>query len=170
MRVTSAAADAWSARAGRATRVLAAAAGLCLVAIVALVGAAVVLRYAFGRPLLGVNEVVQMVSVALVMLSLPWCTEQQAHVRADVFDAPIGPTGRFVGDLASRALSVVALSVLVHRAWLKMLDALAFGDATNMLRLPVWPFYGMIALGVGLCIPILVLQAAAVLARGRRRA
>lgn len=154
------AAPAWSTWFDRATLALAAVAGVSLLLMVVVVGVSVVLRYAFNQPLLGVNEIVQLVSVAVVMLALPWCTDQNAHVRADVFDEKIGWVGRLVGDLLSRGLAVVTLSVLVWRSWLKMLDAFEFGDSTNMLGLPIWPFYGMIAVGMALCVLILAMQIA----------
>lgn len=143
-------------------------AGASLVAMMALVFVAVILRYVAGMPLLGVNEIVQLLSVAVVMLALPWCTDAGAHVSVDVLDQAIGRWGRFVGDLMSRALSVWVLCVLVARAWAKVLDAREFGDATNMLQLPIWPFYAMLAAGIALCALILVVQALLILMQGPR--
>lgn len=151
----------------RATLVLAAVAGASLMAMVALVTAAVVLRYAFGAPVLGVNEIVQLLAVAVAMLALPWCTQGGGHVRADVFDPWLGQVGRLAGDLMSRALSAAVLGVLAWRSSLKALDALEFGDATNMLGLPIWPFYGMISAGMALCGLILLAQIVALAVSGR---
>jgi len=50
-----------------ASGMLAAVAGLCLVVLMLMITGAVVMRYGFGRPVLGVNEMVQMTSVALIM-------------------------------------------------------------------------------------------------------
>lgn len=153
----------------RSTLVLAALSGISLVFMLVLVFVAVILRYVFGLPLLGVNEIVQLVSVAVVMLALPYCTSVGAHVGVDVLDNAIGPWGRFVGDLMSRALSAWVLAVLVRRAVLKALDAQEFGDATNMLQLPIWPFYAMLAAGMALCVAILVVQALLILVQGVRK-
>ena len=148
---------------GRAATALAAVAGVVLALLVALIAASVFARYALGSPLLGVNEVVQLGAVALVMLALPYCTSEGAHVRADVFDPFIGRWGRFGGDVLSRSLSVLALVVLVWRAWGKMLDAWEFGDATNMLGWPIWPAYALICAGMALAALILALEAGAIL-------
>ncbi|MEI4488752.1 TRAP transporter small permease [Frigidibacter sp. MR17.14] len=152
----------------RCSLALAALAGVSLVLMMALVFIAVVLRYAFGLPLLGVNEIVQLLSVAVVMLALPSCTAEGAHVGVDILDRRIGRWGRYAGDLLSRALSVWVISVLVGRAVLKALDAREFGDATNMLQLPIWPFYAMLAAGMALCVAILVVQALLILLQGPR--
>jgi TRAP-type C4-dicarboxylate transport system permease small subunit len=150
----------------RATLVLAMAAGASLVFMVVLISAGVLLRFAFAFPILGLNEIVQLTSVAVVMLALPWATADGAHVRVDVLDAAIGRTGRLMGDLVSRALSSFVLGVLVWRAGLKAADAFAYGDATNMLGLPLWPFYAILAVGIALCVLILLSQIAVLLREG----
>jgi TRAP-type C4-dicarboxylate transport system permease small subunit len=142
------------------------AAGISLLFMVVLIAVGVVLRYAFATPILGINEIVQLNSVAVVMLALPWATSEGAHVRVDVLDNAIGRFGRFVGDVLSRVLSTFVLAVLVWRAGLKALDALEYGDATNMLSLPLWPFYAILATGFALCVLVLLGQLAAILKEG----
>lgn len=120
--------------------------------------AAVVMRYLFNAPILGGNEVIQLLSVAVVFLAMPYATQTEAHIRVDVLDHVIGPYGRLIGDILSRCISIVVLSFLVHRMWLKVLDSMEFKDATNMLSIPIWPFYGLILLGMALFVVLLVTQ------------
>lgn len=147
--------------------ILASVAGVFLIAMTCLISIAVIMRYVAGQPILGVNEIVQLIAVALAMLALPYTTHSQRHVRADIFDPALGAMGRFLADLLTRALSIAALCYLVVRAKDKALDAHEFGDATNMLELPIWPFYGLIALGMSLCIIVFALQFVTILAQGR---
>lgn len=158
--------EAWSDISGRATRFLAVVAGIFLIAMTVLISFAVFMRYVVGQPILGVNEIVQLIAVALAMLALPYATHTSKHVRADIFDPALGRVGRLLADIASRAVSIFALWFLVNRAWLKALDALEFGDVTNMLELPLWPFYGLIALGIALCMVVFALQLVAIVLRG----
>jgi TRAP-type transport system small permease protein len=150
----------------RANLILAMSAGVSLLFMVVLIAVGVLLRFAFALPILGLNEIVQLNSVAVVMLALPWATAEGAHVRVDVLDHAIGRTGRYLGDLMSRALSAFVLAVLVWRSALKALDALKYGDATNMLALPIWPFYAILAVGMALCVIVLALQIVTLLAGG----
>ncbi len=159
--------QAWSKRFGQATYLLAALAGVILVLMVALIAFGVVMRYGVGRPILGINEIVQLAAVALAMLALPYTTHVRGHVRADIFDRPLGPRGRFAGDILTRGLSIVTLWVLLTRTWDKARDALEFGDATNMLGLPIWPVYGFIALAVALTIVVVGFQLLFILLRGK---
>jgi TRAP-type transport system small permease protein len=149
---------AWSRQFDRATLVLAAVAGLGLIFMVVVITVSVVMRYVLGTPMLGANEIVQLTAVAVVMLALPYCTDEGAHVRVDVLDDAIGAGGRWFGDVLSRVLSVFVLSILVWRAALKALDAWEFNDSTNMLGLPIWPFFALISLGIGLCVLVLAEQ------------
>lgn len=149
---------AWLTLVGQAPRLLAVAAGLCLVAMVTVITAGVVMRYVFSAPLLGVNEIVQMTAVALAMLALPQATAAMAHVRVDLFDKPLGRRGRLVGDLLSRGLVIWASWHLCTRAWAKLSEALTYGDATNMLQLPLWPAYAAVLLGVGLSALVMAAQ------------
>lgn len=134
--------------------------------MVALIAIGVVMRFAFAQPILGLNEIVQLNSVAVVMLALPWATAQGAHVRVDVLDQAIGRWGRFAGDLVYRLGASFVLGVLVWRSWAKAADAQKYGDATNMLALPIWPFYGILSVGIALCIVVLLAQAALIVKEG----
>ncbi|WP_138473412.1 TRAP transporter small permease [Poseidonocella sp. HB161398] len=160
------AASALSAITGRATAVLAVIGGIALIALVVLIFAGVVMRYALGQPILGSNEIIQLAAVALVMSALPYCTSLNGHVGVDVFDRFLGYFGRRAGDVMARVLSGWVLGVLCHRAVLKALDAAEFGDATNMLGLPLWPFYAILALGTGLVVVIFAIQCLDVILNG----
>jgi TRAP-type C4-dicarboxylate transport system permease small subunit len=150
----------------RATAVLAVIGGIALMSLVLLIVAGVVMRYAFGQPILGSNEIIQLTAVALVMSALPYCTSLNGHVGVDVFDRFLGYFGRRAGDVMARILSGWVLSMLCHRAVLKALDAAEFGDATNMLGLPLWPFYAILAAGTGLVVVIFAIQCLEVLLKG----
>ena len=153
----------WATRIAQIPGLRAVGAGLCLVAMVVVVSAGVILRYVFGAPLLGVNEIVQLVAVALVMMALPYATQSGAHVRVDLFDKPLGKWGRFFGDLLSRVLAIVTLYVLCGQAWKKAAEAIEFGDTTNMLAIPLWPVYGAICAGMALCAVVFAIQIVALI-------
>ncbi|GLO70896.1 hypothetical protein MACH17_24130 [Phaeobacter inhibens] len=101
------------------------------------------------------------------MFAIPVTARAEQHVRVDVMDPWIGRFGRLAGDLLSRCVIVVVLFFLMRRAWLKLLDAAEYGDATNMLAIPIWPFYGMIMLGAALYAMVLIIQLGDIL-RGKR--
>lgn len=144
-------------------------AGVSLIFMVLVIAVGVMIRFVLARPILGANEIVQLTAVAVVALALPHCTSTDGHVRVDVLDHAIGPIGRLIGDVLSRVLSIIVLGVLAWRAGLKALDALRYGDATNMLSLPIWPFYGLLAFGVTAATLALAVQLASIFTRKARK-
>ena len=120
--------------------------------------AGAVLRYAFNAPISGGNEILEMASVAIVMLAVPYCTTQDAHVRIDLLDNALGRVGRLLTEILYRLIAVVVLWFLVKSYVARTLDAREYEDVTNMLDIPLWPFYGLIVFGMGLYGIILAVQ------------
>jgi TRAP-type C4-dicarboxylate transport system permease small subunit len=141
-----------------AVRSLTSLSGIALAVILVTTFVGVVMRYFFHAPILGSNEVIQLVSIALIMLAMPAASQREEHVRVDVFDEHIGPWGRFIGDLFSRAVGVYLMYLLGSRSWIKLEEAIEFNDLSNMLLIPYWPFYGLMALGCALFAIVMILQ------------
>ena len=156
---------AWPRFIGRATLGLTWAAGAAMVLMILLIIVSVVMRYLMRQPLLGSNELIQFASVVLVMAALPYCTEKQAHIRVDILDGLMGHWGRLAGDLVFRLTSIFVLTLLTWRAILKAADAFRWGDTTNMLSLPIWPGYAILAMGSALCVLVFIGQTIVILAQ-----
>lgn len=142
----------------RATKPLTALAGISLLAIVAVITVSVIARYLFNNPIKGSEELVQMAGIALVMLALPYATAQGAHVKVDIFDELLGNYGRMIGDTIGRIFSCFILAVICQRAFARIFDAYEYGDTTNMLQLPLWPFFAILMFGTGLCFLVYAVQ------------
>src|SRR5690606_16243641 len=108
--------------------------------------------------ILGSNEIIQLVSIPLIMLAMAATAQRDEHVRVDVFDEHIGPWGRFIGDIFSRLIGIYLMYQLTMRSWVKLEEAIEFDDLSNMLLLPYWPFYGLMALGSALFAVVMILQ------------
>lgn len=142
----------------RATLALSAVAGISLLFMMAVIALNVISRYLLNSPMTGADEIVQMTGVAVIMLALPYATRQQAHVRVDIFDHALGKYGRMAGDILARLLTGGMLAVVVDRAFAKMTDAYEYSETTNMLGLPIWPFYGILAAGLTLCVLVYAVE------------
>ena len=146
---------------------LATCASLALIAMMSVTVVSVFMRYVVGTPILGVNEITEVISVTLVMLAMPYATQSEAHVRVDVLDPWLGRTGRMVGDLLARGIGAYVLWILLQRGWRRMWDAFEFEDTTNMLELPLGPFYALMLAGFALYLVVLVLQMLDILRQGQ---
>lgn len=143
---------------GRVDMWLATLSGVVLAFMMIFVFAGAILRYAFNAPIAGGNEVLEMASVAIVMLAVPYCTTQDAHVRIDLLDRPLGRVGRMLTEVLYRVIGIFVLWFLIKSYVARALDALEFDDVTNMLDIPLWPFYSLIVFGMGLYAAILAVQ------------
>jgi TRAP-type C4-dicarboxylate transport system permease small subunit len=132
---------------GRAARALAIGGGVLLVAAMA-VTVASVLRAAFGRPILGDTEIVEMLVGVAIAWFMPWCQVRRAHVRLDVFTARAPAPVRHGLDAASGLLVAVVVTVLAWRLVQGGLDAFDRGRETMFLQIPFWWGYGAAALGM----------------------
>lgn len=150
----------------RVIQILTLISSMALLAMMLTIFTGVVARYYFRAPIVGLNEIVELLSVALVMLAMPYAAQTEAHIRVDIFDNWLGRIGRFVGDIAARAAGIFILSFLSFRAWHKLMDVAEFGDTTNMLRIPLWPFYGVVLVGGVFYVFVLLLQLISILATG----
>jgi TRAP-type C4-dicarboxylate transport system permease small subunit len=109
-----------------------------------------VIRGAFGRPILGDSEIVEMSLGVAVALYLPWAEMRGSHVIVDVFTAKLPVRGVAWLDAAMRAAVALVATVLAVQitdgAW-RQWDR---ERATMFLELPYWWGYAGAAAGLAL--------------------
>jgi TRAP-type C4-dicarboxylate transport system permease small subunit len=121
-------------------RVLGAAAALLLFGMMALTTVDIVSRYLFSWPLRGAFEVTELLMLTLIFAGLPLASRAGEHVTLDFVDLLLGPNGQ---QLVRRAVDLVCgviILALAWRVWVKAGKIAAYGDTTDVLRLPVAPF------------------------------
>jgi len=93
------------------------------------------------RPVPGDFELMQMGVLFAVSAFLPWCHLERGHaivaIVTDHFPVRLGAFTEFVWDL----VMLVAASFLAWRLWAGLLDKLGNGEATFILRMPLWVSY-----------------------------
>jgi TRAP-type C4-dicarboxylate transport system permease small subunit len=124
--------------------------GGALLLVAVAVTCASVIRGAFGRPILGDSEIVEMCLGVAVALYLPWAEMRGSHVIVDVFTARMPARGLAWLDAAMRAAVALVATVLA----VKIADgAYAQWDrerATMFLEIPFWWGYAGAAVGLAL--------------------
>jgi TRAP-type C4-dicarboxylate transport system permease small subunit len=159
--------NAWLTWISQADIWLAIVSAIVLAGMMVFVFAGAVLRYVFNAPIAGGNEVLEMASVTAVMLAIPHCAARDLHIRIDLLDGVLGRVGRALTDILYRVIGVIVLWFLTNSYVARCLEAVEFEDTTNMLDIPIWPFYGLVAFGMGAYGVILAGQLAAMLIRTR---
>jgi TRAP-type transport system small permease protein len=129
-------------------RALGAAAAVLLGALMLLTTIDVVSRYIFNWPLRGAFEITELLLLSLIFAGLPLASRAGEHVTLDFIDRALTPWGR---RLLRRLMDLVCgliLLGLAWRVWVKADKIAAYGDTTEVLRLPVSPFVYVMALMV----------------------
>jgi TRAP-type transport system small permease protein len=129
-------------------RALGAAAALLLFGLMALTTVDVVSRYIFNWPLRGAFEVTELLLLSLIFAGLPLASRSGEHVTLDFIDRPLTAAGRRALRRLMDGLCGVILLGLAWRVWVKAGKIAAYGDTTEVLRLPVSPFVYVMALMV----------------------
>jgi len=126
----------------------------------------VFLRSAFNRPILGVVELAEYAMVAVVYLALPLCGLRRGHARVETLSVFFPPGLLRIVDIITSLLSLGILSLMTWQALLEFGNMLEAKRASDMLGMPAYPFYLILALGSLILAFVLVVIILRLLQRG----
>jgi TRAP-type C4-dicarboxylate transport system permease small subunit len=106
-------------------------------------------RYLFNSPLPALAEIISFMMAGLVFGALPMVCFYEGHVTIDLFDSFVPRRLKRWQGVAVNVVSAAAMVFIAWRLWDKSMDHLTYGQATDELLLPLWPFsMGMAILSV----------------------
>ena len=110
----------------------------------------VLMRYGLRLPFLGAYEMTELAMALIVFLALPYCAATDGHVAVDVLgrwlDRPAFRWLNVLVPLAGAALTGVMAWESIGYAF----ESRSRGDATNMMKIDLFPF--QLAAGVSLAL------------------
>ena len=143
----------------RLLRLLAYAGGLVLAGLAVLVIYEICARYFFGRPFRGGFEMTELAMSVIVACGLPYTAIKRGHVSVDIFSKFFDrPSMRWV-NFAVHALGAMVLGLLAYESFVYAMKSYGYGDVSNMMRIPKFPFQFAIAISAGLFTVVLILDA-----------
>lgn len=152
----------------RFLRAVALGAGAVLLGLLALVLFDVVMRYALRLPFLGAYEMTELAMVLIVFLALPYCAATGGHVAVDLLAPLLDRPGlrwlTAVIHLAGAAL----MAIIAWQATLYAIVSGQRGEATNMMRIPKFPFELVTAACTAIFAVVLIIMAWRTLRPSRR--
>lgn len=151
--------DAFERKFEKGLRLLAYAGGLVLAGLAALIIYEICARYFFGRPFRGGFEMTELAMSVIVACGLPYTAIQRGHVSVDIFSGFLDrPAMRWL-NFSVHALGAVVLALLTWRSFEYALSSYGYGDVSNMMRIPKYPFQFAIAVSAGLFTIVLIIDA-----------
>ena len=140
-------------------RFLAICGGIALLGLMVLTVVAVTLRK-MNNPILGTQDISESGLVIVVFFAMAYSGWTGGHIAVDLIGNFVSK--RALGILDTIVRLVCGLFIFVV-AWMNMvhvLDALEYGDGFNLLDIPHYPLYFIIAFGSALYAAVLLVMAA----------
>ena len=132
------------------------AAGLCLAGMMLLTVVDIALRSAFGTPIRGVYELVELLLAGTFFFALPAVFLRGEHIVVDLIDS-IAPTRVPILKRVANVVGVAILALMGWRGTLAARDTLMFSDVTADLGLPrIWHWAALLIGVFGACLAALV--------------
>lgn len=139
-------------------RLVAYAGGLVLFGMMLLVMYEINMRYFFGRPFRGGYELTQLAMSVIVACGLPYTAIKGGHVSVDIFGRWLdSPRLRWLTALV-HLIGAALMAYVAWRSYLNAMGSLRWGDLTNMMRIPVYPFQLGVAVSCGLFALVLLYE------------
>ena len=108
------------------------------------------LRFFFARPIDAVRDVGGLVAAFAVACCIPVAIIERSNITIRFVSAVIGPRAGQVADLAAAVLVEIVLILMTWQFVVFAIQAQATGAATWMLRIPSAPFWGAVAVVLGI--------------------
>lgn len=121
--------------------------GFTLFFIAAFIFIDVFARYLFNSPIKGSQEIVELVIVVVLYFGLPYSTYKRAHVRVDALTSKFPPTIKDITLGIMDILCAFLCAAICYQLYRQTGNIMARGTASNILRIPHWPFYVVAVIG-----------------------
>lgn len=139
-------------------RHLAIVAGVTLLFLMLLIVYAVVMRYIFNSPILWALDCARVGLIVLVFFGLSYCGLTGGHIAVDLLGLFSPPRVVQISDFVVRSMCFVLVGLMAWQALVQGLDALEFGEGTNELEIPLFPFFVVAAFGSAAYCVVLLIQ------------
>lgn len=135
------------------------AAGGVLVLLMVLTTADVVGRYFFNSPIAGVFDLTHFAVSIMAYLGLAYCAMRGAHVAIELLYDKLPKAARGVLDRAINLAGCLLFGLISWRTAVQSIDIRDMGEASQMMEIPLYPLYYLVAFGAGLFAWVLALKA-----------
>lgn len=116
------------------------------------------LRTYFSRPIMGVSEIGELLSLVAVAAFIPLSLERRTHLSIDFVAALFGPRIHWLLGILGAIATLAFFAVMVWRLSLYSLDQLHSGATTWFLAWPLAPWWIAATVFLAICLPVQVLM------------
>ncbi len=133
-------------------------AGVVRVLLMLLTTADVVGRYFFNSPITGVFDLTHFAVLIMTFLGLAYCGFRRGHVSIELlFDRFSRPVRRVLNRAINLA-GAVLFTLIAWRSLVQSVDVRDFGEASQLVEIPFFPLYWLLAFGALLFAAVMALR------------
>ncbi len=143
---------------GIVTTVAAWVAGAALVSLMLLTTADVAARYFFNSPIDGVFDLTQFAVSIMVFLGLGYCGFLGGHVAIELLYDKLPRAARGGLKRLIELVGCVLFGLIAWRTAVQSVDVRDMGEASQLMEIPFFPLYWLVAFGAGLFAAVMLLR------------
>jgi TRAP-type C4-dicarboxylate transport system permease small subunit len=133
-------------------------AGAVLVVLMILTVADVVSRNILNQPIGGVFDLTHFAVLAMVFLGLAYCSFFGAHVSIELIYDRLPPWAQRLLDGIANLVGAALYLLIAWRSWVQADLVRDLNEASELLQIPKYPFYWLLAAGAVLFALVMVLR------------
>lgn len=133
-------------------------AGLLLGAIAMLTFVAVIARWLFNYGIPDAFDVARLLLGTAMFWGIASAGYHNRHIQVDGFWELCPPWGKRAIDIVATTITLIFFGLLSWMLRAKVVSVFESSEQTFDLRMPVWPFYALAALGIALATVLLLLR------------
>jgi TRAP-type transport system small permease protein len=101
----------------------------------------------FFKPIIGSQEVTELMMVILVSFALAYCALHKGHIRVDILMQYTSNKVNHWFNIFAYGISSIFFAFIVWQAWLYAWDNISTHVVTAVLLIPVYPFNFLLVIG-----------------------
>jgi TRAP-type transport system small permease protein len=110
----------------------------------------VIMRYFFNKPIKGGTELTEVLMLFVMLMGLGWCALEGGHIKVDIVVSRFSPRIQAISNSLNAILVMGICIVLAWQAVTESISSWKLEHVTNVLRIPSYPFFWIIALSFSL--------------------
>jgi TRAP-type C4-dicarboxylate transport system permease small subunit len=107
-------------------------------------------RTDFFRPILGSQEMTELIMVTFVAFAISYCAFHKGHIRVDLLMQYTSRRTNLWFDVFTYAISCIFYIFIAWQAGMASWDNILDGRVTNVLQIPLFPFSIVLAAGAAI--------------------
>ncbi len=133
-------------------------AGVVLVLLMLLTTADVAGRYFFNAPIAGVFDLTHFAVLIMTFLGLAYCGFRRGHVSIELLFERFSRPVRRVLSRAINLVGAILFTIIAWRSLVQSVDVREFGEASQLVEIPFFPLYWLLAFGALLFAAVMALR------------